>query len=129
MGAINCVIGPVAQVDEPSPRRYVQGLGPQGFIPPIDRSFDHVRERAVIDQLPPSRVTNTQLHTALIAIRLQQAQLIQEIKEVKQDLKDYKTEQKKMKQAWETASGVLGFLKILAAIGIPITAIWAFIQR
>lgn len=80
--------------------------------------------------IDPHKVTNAQLLNLLVAIRSDMRLMAahidaqnEELAAVKQQFKDYRDEQKDMLSTWTTAKGVLQFIKFLAAIGIPATAI------
>ena len=78
----------------------------------------------------PEKVSNAQLFAILIGVR---AELIatrseiqttaEEIVKVQEEFCKYRQAQKEMMETWNTARGVLKFIKFLAAIGLPITVI------
>lgn len=74
----------------------------------------------VFDRIDPENVTNGQLLMLLYSIRAQQIHSNMQIEELKEQLKVSEIKQRDMLRTWETSKNVLSFVKMLAALGIPI---------
>lgn len=84
--------------------------------------------------LPPEHVTNGQLYTALLTVVRQQQDIYRKqveqsgtISELRRDFESQVKKQQDMIDAWTAAKGTLGFLKLIASIGLPIGAVLAWI--
>lgn len=87
-----------------------------------------------LSSVDPEKISNAQLFAILIAVRgevsatrRENQSILEQMDSVKKEFKEYRESQKDMLETWSTARGVLKFIKFLAAIGIPITALAAII--
>lgn len=84
--------------------------------------------------IDPDKVTMGQLYAVILLMRNEQKDTLTKLQEATDEISDLKTEfseykesQKDMLETWSTARGVLKFIKLLAAIGLPVSAILALV--
>lgn len=83
---------------------------------------DHINSGfgPAFDRIDPNNVTNGQLLMLLYNIKSQQIQTGMQLEELKEQIKAGELKQRDMIRTWETSKNVLAFIKMLAALGIPI---------
>lgn len=79
----------------------------------------------LIGKIDPDNATAAQLYPLLVSMLHEQQTSNERLEELQRSFEQYKIDQKDMLATWTTAKYVLGFIKLLAAIGIPISAVLA----
>lgn len=82
--------------------------------------------RDLLNRIDPDKATVAQLYPLLISILQEQRATNEKLVELQEEFEQYKADQKDMLATWTTAKYVLGFIKVLAAVGLPVSAILAF---
>lgn len=81
--------------------------------------------RELLNRIDPDKATTAQLYPVLISLLQEQRTANEKLAKLQTAFEQYKTDQKDMLETWTTAKYVLGFIKLLAAIGLPISAVLA----
>jgi hypothetical protein len=79
-------------------------------------------------QLPPSEITNHQLYVLLVRMNARMTAQNIVIGQLRHEVQDQADAMVEMSAAWESASGVLKFVKIMGAVAASCTALWGLVK-
>lgn len=92
---------------------------PNSMMTGLGKAFNHI---------DPEQVSNGQLYSLMYAMHAQQLDASREVQQLREELVQHKRDMNEISEAWKTTLGVLRFMKVLAAIGMPVVLVWGLVK-